>query len=74
MLSLPFLVFLVGFDIMKAPIVLCVLFPLWGLMDLIAILRGKDSYIFGMMITVLFMGISMWMDMVDIKQPAWMDQ
>ena len=59
---------------MKAPIVLCVLFPLWGLMDLIAILRGKDSYIFGMMITVLFMGISMWMDMVDIKQPAWMDQ
>ena len=72
-LSLPFLLLFVAFDLAKLP-VLIVLSPLWGLMDLISWLRGEELelLLFPMLCEMSVMGISLWMELVGIRQPRWM--
>jgi hypothetical protein len=71
-LSIPFLIFGIIFDLIKLPI-LIVLSPILLVMDLIDILKGQGSYFISTMLSLIFMGFTMWADMVDLPIPSWMD-
>lgn len=73
LLSLPFLVFGIVFDVIKFPILLLIL-PIWTLMALIYFLRGDQFELLDMMVFVSFIGIAMWMEIAGIDQPRWMDR
>jgi hypothetical protein len=72
-LSLPFFVVFVGFDIVKAPIILVVCLPLVGLLDLIGLLRGEDSIFLATLGPLFFLGTTVWMDMVGVERPRWLE-
>lgn len=66
-LSLPILALMVVFDIIKFPILLFVLWPLWGFIDLIQVLRGEHSQFVCMVKMTTFMGIHIWLMIVGLE-------
>ncbi len=72
MLSIPFLAFMILFDVMKLPLIIIFFLPIWGLLDLMSILRGKDSMIVEILVTASIMGILLWMDIVGLEEPKWL--
>jgi hypothetical protein len=65
---------LVVFDILKIPIIIFLLAPIWGLMDLIYILRGKNSIFLRTIFGVSIMGIVLWIDLIGLDKPRWMQK
>jgi hypothetical protein len=72
-LSLPFLAVLVAFDLMKAPVLIFFILPIGGLIDSIAVLRGDDPMLLSAIPGIFFMGVAMWLEIVGLPEPQWMD-
>ena len=67
-LSLPLLIFGLVFDVIKLPFILLFFLPLWGFLDLLAVLRGEESMIVEMVWETSTIGIRLWCAAVGLNE------
>lgn len=72
LLLIPFLIILLLWDLVKIPIII-IISPIWLLISIIYWLKGDEFEFFIFIRFALFMGIMIWMEMVGINIPKWMD-
>lgn len=64
-LSLPILAFGIFVDVIKFPLLLFIIWPIWGFIDLLEVLKGNESMFLEMVWESAFMGILMWWEIVS---------
>lgn len=70
LLSLPLAILLVAFDLIKLPLVIVFFAPLFGLLDVIAVLRGDDSLFIPITLSVTLLGMLLWFELIGYH-PKW---
>lgn len=73
-LSLPILLMMVLFDIVKFPLILLLFLPMGGLLDIIFMLKGDESMFFDFLIFVTFLGIIFYLEIMEYNIPSWLDR
>jgi len=71
-LSIPFLIVGIAFDIVKLPVII-IFSPIWFLLYIIDVLNGDEAEFIPFILESLFIGLSMWFELVDLPIPTWMD-
>jgi hypothetical protein len=74
LLSSPFLIIGITFDLVKIPVVV-IISPIWFTLWLIELLKGEEKWkdLTRELLSVLFMGFCMWLELVNLPIPEWMD-